>query len=128
MKTIIHVNQHIIRRNLKTGEREPVITCKNYKENRYGHEVIVYDTLGNVVVKVVYSPDKPLSCGARVWVETENKVEVINHGYEIDKTCCSRSDDERRSESSGICRRNNDTKRCRTKKERHETETACDLG
>ncbi|MBW4672198.1 MAG: hypothetical protein KME60_33460, partial [Cyanomargarita calcarea GSE-NOS-MK-12-04C] len=26
----IHVNQHIIRNNTKTGEREPVITVKRY--------------------------------------------------------------------------------------------------
>lgn len=128
MKTIIHVNQLVIRRNMKTGEREPVITCKNYKENRYGHEAIIYDTLGNVAAKIVYDPDKPLSCGARVWIESENKVEVINHGNEIDKACCSRSDDERRSKSSRISRRNNDTKRGRAKKKGHETETACDLG
>lgn len=82
MKTIIHVNMLKIRRNAKTGEREPVITCKNYKENRYGHEALIYDGSGNVVAKVVYSPDKPLSCGARVWIETENKVEVIDHGHE----------------------------------------------
>ena len=31
MKTKIHINQHIIRSNAKTGEREPVITCKTYK-------------------------------------------------------------------------------------------------
>lgn len=66
MKTIIHVNMHKIRHNKKTGEHEPVITCKNYKENRYGHEALIYDKSGNVVAKVIYSPDKPLSCGARV--------------------------------------------------------------
>jgi hypothetical protein len=27
-----------------------------------------------VVCQVVYSPDKPLSCGAKVWVETELEV------------------------------------------------------
>ena len=28
--------------------------------------------------KVIYSPDKPLSCGAKVWLETESEVIVIN--------------------------------------------------
>ena len=41
MKTKIHINQHVIKRNAKTGEREPVITCKTYKENKYGHEVLL---------------------------------------------------------------------------------------
>lgn len=72
MKTIVHVNQHVIRKNLKTGEREPVLTVKTKKSNTYAHEVQIE---GPCVVK--YSPDKPLSCGARVWIETENEVIII---------------------------------------------------
>lgn len=71
MKTYVHVNQSIIRRNGKTGEREPVITAKTYKDNRYGHEVLIGGPC-----RIVYSPDKPLSCGAKVWIETEAAVEV----------------------------------------------------
>ena len=71
MKTIVHVNQHIIRTNLKTGEREPVLTVKTYKDNQYAHRVRI-----NGPCEVVYSPDDPLSCGARVWIETLSEVEV----------------------------------------------------
>lgn len=46
MKTIIHVNQHIIRSNGKTGDTKPVLTCKTYKSNEYAHEAIIYDKLG----------------------------------------------------------------------------------
>ena len=60
---------HVIRSNKKNGTNDPVITVKTYKSNTYGHEV---DILGNS--KVVYSPDKPLSCGARVWIETDGDV------------------------------------------------------
>ncbi len=76
MKTIIHVNQHIIRSNGKTGDTAPVLTCKTYKSNDYAHEAIIYDKHGEEVAKVIYSPDKPLSCGAKVWIETENRVET----------------------------------------------------
>ena len=76
MRTIIHVNQHKIRSNKKNDANEPVLTCKTYKENNYGHEAVIKDSQGNEVAKVVYSPDKPLSCGARVWIETLNEVEV----------------------------------------------------
>jgi hypothetical protein len=77
MKTIIHVNQHKIKSNTKNNQREPVLTVKTYKSNTYGHEAIIYDDNGKEVAKVIYSPDKPLSCGARVWIETKNKVDVI---------------------------------------------------
>ena len=77
MKTIIHVNQHIIKSNRKKGEVEPVLTCKTYKTNTYAHEAIIRDENGNEVARVVYRPDKPLSCGAHVWIETELNVETI---------------------------------------------------
>jgi len=69
MKSRIHVNQHIIKRNSKTGESDPVITVKQGKKNTYGHSVQI---LGPSTV--IYSPDKPLSCGAKVWIETESEV------------------------------------------------------
>jgi hypothetical protein len=76
MKTIIHINQHVIRANKKNGEENPVITCKTYKENIYAKEIEILDESGSVVAKVIYSPDKPLSCGARVWIETHYEVRV----------------------------------------------------
>jgi hypothetical protein len=72
MKTIIHVNQHVIKSNRKNKIENPVLTVKTYKENRYAHEV---DIKGDC--KVVYSPNKPLSCGAHVWIETYNEVTII---------------------------------------------------
>ena len=71
MKTRIHVNQHKIRSNKKHNLNEPVITVKTSKSNDYGHEV---EILGPS--KIVYSADKPLSCGARVWIETEGEVKI----------------------------------------------------
>jgi len=38
-KKRIHVNQHVIRTNCKTGRRDPVLTIKVGKENVYCHEV-----------------------------------------------------------------------------------------
>jgi hypothetical protein len=72
MKTIIHVNQHVIRKNNKEQLNDPVLTVKKGKSNTYAHSV---EILGPS--KIVYSPNKPLSCGARVWIETESEV-IIN--------------------------------------------------
>lgn len=77
MKTIIHVNQHIIKKNRKEKTQEPVLTCKTYKENKYASEVEVYDKNGEVVGRFVYRPEKPLSCGAHVWFETEHATKVV---------------------------------------------------
>lgn len=77
MKRIIHVNQHKIKSNQKTGAREPVLTVKSYKSNDYAHEAIIRDADCTEIARVVYSPDKPLSCGARVWIETQLDVELI---------------------------------------------------
>ena len=71
MKTRIHVNQHKIRSNKKHGTNDPVITVKTSKSNTYGHEVMI-----NGSSKVIYSPDKPLSCGAKVWIETEAELDI----------------------------------------------------
>lgn len=69
MKTVVHVNQHVIKANAKSGDRDPVLTVKTYKSNDYAHEVEIKGPC-----RVVYSPDKPLSCGAKVWIETESEV------------------------------------------------------
>ena len=79
MKKIIHVNMHKIRSNKKNDTNDPVITVKTYKSNNYAHEVDIQGPS-----KIVYSKDNPLSCGARVWIETEEKV-VLDNGLCIDK-------------------------------------------
>jgi hypothetical protein len=71
MKKRIHVNQHRIRSNKWDDVNDPVITVKTYKGNTYGHEIEI-----DGPSKLIYSPCKPLSCGARVWIETESKVIV----------------------------------------------------
>ena len=77
MKTIIHVNQHEIRKNRKVGANNPVLTVKTYKSNDYAHEAIIYGQDGKEAARVIYRPDKPLSCGAHVWIESQNKVETV---------------------------------------------------
>lgn len=72
MKARIHINMHIIRANAKHGTDDPAISIKTYKSNRRAKEVAI-----NGPSKVVYRPDKPLSCGARVWIECDdNDIEV----------------------------------------------------
>ena len=86
MKTIIHVNQHVIKSNRKHGQTMPVLTCKTYKTNRYAHEASIVDPkTGKELARVVYRPDAPLSCGAHVWIETQNDVVVHTRSEEETK-------------------------------------------
>ena len=71
MKTIVDVNQHVIKSNRKNSETNPVLTCKTYKTNTYAHEVTIQGPS-----RIVYRPDNPLSCGAHVWIETDATVMV----------------------------------------------------
>ena len=73
--TIVHVYQQRIRRNIKAApaEREPPIIVRDGRERRYGNAVEIKGPC-----RLVYSPDKPLDCGARLWIETEADVVVLD--------------------------------------------------
>tara|TARA_R100000365_G_C2712792_1_gene47682 strand:- start:267 stop:485 length:219 start_codon:yes stop_codon:yes gene_type:complete len=71
MKKRIHVNQSKIKSNAKHNKNEPVITIKTYKDNTYAHGV---EILGSS--RVIYSPNKPLACGAKVWIETDAEISI----------------------------------------------------
>tara|TARA_R110000822_G_scaffold110654_3_gene240891 strand:+ start:2582 stop:3010 length:429 start_codon:yes stop_codon:yes gene_type:complete len=137
MNNVIHVNQHILRKNLFRGGNEPCIISRTYKgptyhrkvqiisgeevcatveqtdsssiSVKYGNKTIkvnaanirhninsqiiqpvldVYengslkerineldfkDSCGKIVAKMIYSPHKPLSCGARVYIRSDSK-------------------------------------------------------
>ena len=73
MKKRIHINQHVIRANAKNGTNDPAITVKTYLNNYYAHRVEI-----GGASSVVYSPDKPLNCGARVWIETDAPVKAFS--------------------------------------------------
>lgn len=73
----IHVDQHVIRRNRARdrgaleGDREPPLTVQTSRGPRKGFEVFCHG-----VVKFIYRPERPLSCGARLWAETRDLVIV----------------------------------------------------
>jgi hypothetical protein len=69
----LHINRHVIGRNHKKGEHEPVIGIEQAGYNKiYAHEVYI-----DGPCTIVYHPNKPLKCGARVWIETRAEVTPI---------------------------------------------------
>ncbi len=73
----IHINQHNIRSNKTKDTDLPVITIKVGSKNYYCNEIVIY---GPSTVKYCGSGNqKPLiNCGARVVMETNSKIEIIN--------------------------------------------------
>ena len=79
LKKRIHINQHNIKFNQKNGEPiKSVITVKCSKGNFYGHSVTVRG-----YSEIVYRMNKPLSCGAKVWIETQEIVEIWDKEGEL---------------------------------------------
>jgi hypothetical protein len=62
----IHVNMHVIRRNRRDGRRDPPLSVKTSRANLKAQRVAIQGPS-----QLVYSPDRPLACGARVWIETD---------------------------------------------------------
>ncbi len=64
-KTIVHINSNIIRQNIHKSkqERQPAIAVRG-KEKTYVHYLEI-----PTPCRIIYDPDKPLDCGARVWIE-----------------------------------------------------------
>lgn len=57
--------------NAKDGGNRPVITIKHKGKVSYAREVII-----NGPSKIVHNGSQ-LSCGARVWIETDSDIQLI---------------------------------------------------
>lgn len=72
----IHINQHNIRSNKSSGTELPVVTIKVGKKNYYCNAIEIMGPS-----KLIYcgaGDKKPLiSCGARVVMETQSKIKII---------------------------------------------------
>ena len=66
-----HVNQQLIRKARKEGLDIPTLTVQTSRGPIPARRVRI---LGPS--ELVQSLDKPLSCGARVWIQTTSEVEV----------------------------------------------------
>jgi hypothetical protein len=74
----IHVNRHILASNKQTGREVAAITIQTSKGSIRASEVTIY---GEVTFQQAGQLDgggeiiQPLSCGARVWAVTSDRIE-----------------------------------------------------
>jgi len=67
MSYIIHVHRQKLAQNTKNQTSDPVIIVRKGKKRQYSNSVEMFGK-----TKMVYSPHKPLDCGARLWIEAED--------------------------------------------------------
>ncbi len=67
----IHVNQHIIKANRKNGSNDPVLTIKTTSDNIKANHIMIGDN-----VRLCYAPESPLACGATIWIETTEEINI----------------------------------------------------
>jgi hypothetical protein len=81
---VIHINRHLIKQNATLMKSNPnctlvdlafPLTAKKKSSrpdgNFYSNTIAIVDEKGRTVARVVYSPFKPLKCGATAYVETD---------------------------------------------------------
>lgn len=69
---IIHINRNIIQQNAKHGKQEPVCRFEENGKVTYCMEVIIKGPS-----RMVYRPEKPRPCGAKLWIETDAECELV---------------------------------------------------
>lgn len=65
----IHVNQPNIQANHKDGGSRPVFSIQTSNGVLHANEIKIHN--GS---KLVWREEKPLSCGARAWIETKGVI------------------------------------------------------
>lgn len=70
--TRIHVRRDMISQDRKSGGNSPAIGVETSgMRKRYGRRVTIHGP-----AQIIYRPGRPLSCGARAWIETASRVTV----------------------------------------------------
>jgi Tfp pilus assembly ATPase PilU len=67
----IHVHQQIVRTNVKQGTDTPSVTVQWRGKSYKARDVIVRGES-----RVMQRMHAPLSCGARIWIETTEEIEI----------------------------------------------------
>ena len=71
----IHVDRRILAHNIKNGTDDPAITVQTSKGAMKASRVKINGP--SELVQAGLTAERPLSCGARIWVQTRSEVDVV---------------------------------------------------
>ena len=69
--SIIHIWKQKLDRDRKENTNSPVIAVRQGSRTKYCHSAVI-----NGPSRIIYQPESPLSCGARLWIEVAANVNV----------------------------------------------------
>jgi hypothetical protein len=69
----LHINRQILAQNRKLKKKKPPVSIKTSHGNTKTMRAYIDGPSA-----LVYSPDKPLNCGAVLWIETRAKVKTAS--------------------------------------------------
>lgn len=72
MLKVIHINRSIIQKNARHGRQEPVCRVQIGDVVTYCMEVNIKGES-----RMIYRPEAPRPCGAKLWIETTAEVDLI---------------------------------------------------
>ena len=67
----IHINRNVIQHNEKHNRELSVCRVQEGSKARYGSAVEIHGPKS-----MVYRSEKPLSCGAKLWIETDSEITI----------------------------------------------------
>lgn len=76
-KKFIHINRRLMAANIKSANNAEKVIIARYRsggESIHSNCILLVDENGQEIAKVVADVSRPLSCGARAYVETELRV------------------------------------------------------
>jgi hypothetical protein len=81
--TRIHINRQRLASNRKHKENHPVVVVDRGKKRKYCHELEIAGPC-----RLVYRPDRPLACGATLWIEVQPQIDVVPVVYSASSSYC----------------------------------------
>jgi hypothetical protein len=81
---VLHFNAHEHRASKKSGQARP---CLVFRRTRSGKAVLCREVKFSGIARLIYSPHKPLKCGAVAWMEVTGELELFGV-QENEETSC----------------------------------------
>lgn len=61
----------------------PIMVIDQNEKKHFFHQLTILNDINESIAEIVYKNEKPLSCGARLWIETRSKCHIFNQDHQL---------------------------------------------